>query len=269
MRMVVLTYESLYSSMMLAQLVESRPGRVVGIVSSDCIIQGKGLLGSLRYVLSKAGPEFFLLKSLETVQYKVLVTLWHVLNKPRKVVNMAELARRHGISLTKSADVNSTQTRDWIRELRPDLIVSVYLNQWMGPDLIGQAPKGCINIHPALLPRNRGLFPYFWVLSNGENETGVSVHIVEQKFDAGDIIGQERIEVTPGDTIQSLSYKSAKIGGELLIRAVDDFEADTVTRSPQDPALASYYSWPTSAAYRQFRRAGRRFGSVRELMQYL
>ncbi len=269
MRIVILTYESLYSSMMIAHLVESRPRLVVGIVASSCIIQGKGLLGSLRHVLRKAGPQFFLRKGLETVQYKMLVTLWHALNRPRQVLRIAELAQKYGISLTESADVNSTQTLDWIRELQPDLIISVYLNQWIGLELLELAPKGCINIHPALLPRNRGLFPYFWVLSNGETETGVSVHVVEQQFDTGDVIAQERIEVMPEDTIQSLSYKSAKVGGDLLVQAIDDIEADTVTRLPQDPALASYHSWPTSEAYRQFRRAGRQFGSVRELMQYL
>lgn len=269
MRIVILTYESLYSSMMIAHLIESRPGQVVGIASSSCIIQGKGLLGSLRYVLRKAGPEFFLRKGLETVQYKVLVTLWHILNRPRQVLKVAELAQEHGIALTESTDVNSAQMLDWIRELQPDLIISVYLNQWIGSELLGLAPKGCINIHPALLPRNRGLFPYFWVLSNGERETGVSVHVVERQFDTGDVIAQERIEVTPEDTIQSLSYKSAQVGGSLLVQAVDDIEADAVTRLPQDPALASYHSWPTSEAYRRFRRAGRQFGSVRELMQYL
>lgn len=269
MKIVVLTYESLYSSMMSAHLAESRPGSIVGIVASSCIIQGRGLLDSLRYVFRRAGPEFFLRKGLETMQYKMLVTLWHVLNRPRQVLKIAELAQKHGIALTESADVNSSQTLDWIRQLGPDLIISVYLNQRIGLELLDLAPKGCINIHPALLPRNRGLFPYFWVLSNGEAETGVSVHVVEPEFDTGDVIAQEKIEVMPDDTIQSLSYKSAKVGGDLLVQAVDDIEAGTVTRLPQDPALASYYSWPTTEAYRRFRRAGRHFGSMRELMHYL
>ncbi len=269
LRIVILTYESLYSSMMIAHLAESRPGRIAGIVSSSCIVQGKGLLGSLRHVLQRAGPQFFLRKSLETVQYKTLASLWHLLGRPRKVFKIRELAQKYGLALTKSADVNSAPTIAWIRGLQPDLIISVYLNQWIGPGLLGLAPKGCINIHPALLPRHRGLFPYFWVLANGESETGVSVHIVEPEFDTGDVIAQARIEVSASDTVQSLSYKSARVGGDLLVQAVDAIEADAVVRLPQDPALASYHSWPTSEAYRRFKRAGRQFGSVRELIQYL
>lgn len=269
LRTVILTYESLYSSMMIAHLAESRPGRIGGIVLSSCIVQGKSLLGSLSYVLRRAGPEFFLRKSLETVQYKMLGSLWHVLGRPRKVLKIKEVAGKYGIALTKSADVNSAPTVEWIRGLQPDLIISVYLNQWIGPELLGLAPKGCINIHPALLPRHRGLFPYFWVLANEESETGVTVHIVEPEFDAGDVIAQGSIEVSPSDTVQSLSYKSARLGGELLVQAVDAIETGTVVRSPQDPALASYHSWPTAEAYRRFKQAGRQFGSIRELIQYL
>lgn len=269
MRIVILSYESLYSSMMIAHLAKSRPGQVVGVVSSSCIIQGKSMFGSLRHVLGRAGPEFFIRKSLETVQYKTLVLLWHLLGRPRRVLKVAELARARGIALTESADVNSPETVQWIRERRPDLIISVYLNQWIGNDLIDLPPQGCLNIHPALLPRNRGLFPYFWVLADGEKDTGVSVHFVEKEFDTGDIIAQEKFDVCPEDTIQSLSYRSAQVGGRLLVDAVDAIATGTVRRTPQDPDEASYHSWPTSEAYRRFRRAGRKFGSMRELVGYL
>ena len=120
-----------------------------------------------------------------------------------------------------------------------------------------------------MLPHNRGLFPYFWVLADGEIETGVSVHFVEDRFDTGDIIAQERMFVKPEDTIQSLSYRSAQVGGPLLVEAVRNIMAGSVERIPQDADRASYHSWPTSEAYRRFRRLGRKFGSMKELSQYM
>jgi len=269
MRIVVLSYESLYSNLMIAHLVESALGEVTGIVASSCVIQGKSAFGSLLHVLRRAGPEFFVQKSLETVQYKAFVILRHVLNRPCRVQKLSELAQKHGIALTHSAEVNSPETVRWIRERQPDLILSVYLNQRIGPELLSLPAHGCLNIHPALLPHNRGLFPYFWVLANGETETGVSVHYVETRFDTGDIIAQQKITVTPEDTIQSLSYKSAQVGGPLLTQAVRDVMTGATQRIPQDPAKASYHSWPTSEAYRRFRRAGRKFGSMKELLQYM
>ena len=255
--------------MIIAHLVESRPDQVVGVVSSSCLVQGRGLLGSAWYVFRRAGPEFVVRKTLETTQYKAILTWWKILGRRRNTLTLEELADEHDIALTKSSDVNSPETMRWIHERQPDVIISVYLNQWIGEDLIALPDKGCLNIHPALLPRNRGLFPYFWVLANGETETGVSVHFVEKEFDTGDIVAQEKIEVTPEDTIQSLSYKSAQVGGPLLVAAVDDVAAGVVNRIPQDPAEASYHSWPTSKAYRRFKRAGRKFGSMRGLIQYL
>lgn len=269
MRIVVLSYESLYSSMMLAHLVGARPGQVVGLVQSGCIVQGKGTIGSLRHVLSRAGPEFFVRKALETVQYKAGVILWGLLGRSRQVANMVDLARSQGIPVIESRDVNELETLRWIRARQPDLIISLYLNQWIGAELLSLAPCGCINIHPALLPRNRGLFPYFWVLANGEQESGVSVHFVDRSFDTGDIIAQQAIAVTPEDTVQSLSYRSAQIGGPLLAEAVDAIASGELTRIAQDPARASYHSWPTSEAYRRFKRAGRKFGSMGELLRYL
>ena len=269
MRIVVLSYESLYSSMMLAYLVRARPGQVVGLVLSGCIVQGRGMFGSLRHVLSRAGPEFFVRKSMETVQYKAGVALWQLLGRPRQVMNMVEMAHQQGIPVTESHDVNQPETLSWIEARQPALTISLYLNQWIGEELLTLAPQGCINIHPALLPHNRGLFPYFWVLANGDEETGVSVHFVEKKFDTGDIIAQQKIAVTPEDTVQSLSYKSAQVGGPLLVQAVDAIAAGKVTRIPQDPTRASYHSWPTSEAYSRFRQAGRQFGSMGELLRYL
>jgi len=269
MKIIILSYESLYSSMMIAHLVASRPDQVAGIVSSSRLVQGKGLLSSAWYVFRRAGPEFVVRKTLETWQYKAILTWWKIRGRRHNTLTLEELADEHDIALTESSDVNSPETMRWIQERQPDLILSVYLNQWIGDDLIALAEKGCLNIHPALLPRNRGLFPYFWVLANREPATGVSVHFVEKKFDTGDIVAQEKIEVTPEDTIQSLSYKSAQVGGPLLVAAVDDIAAGMVNRIPQDHTEASYHSWPTSKAYRRFKRAGRKFGSMQELMRYL
>ena len=147
MRIVVLSYESLYSNMMISHLVESGLGEVTGIVGSSCVIQGKSAFGSLLHVLRRAGPEFFVQKALETVQYKALVILRHALNRPCRVPKLADLANSHGIPLTHSADVNSPETMRWIQAQRPDLILSVYLNQRIGPELIALPEHGCLNIH--------------------------------------------------------------------------------------------------------------------------
>lgn len=269
MKIVILSYESLYSSMVIAHLLEARPGQVVGIVLSSCIVHGKGLLGSVWHVLRRAGPEFFFRKSVETIQYKAGMWWCRLTGRSRRVQTVSELAAKHAIPLIHARDVNAPSIQHWIEERQPDLMISVYLNQRIGEELLALPPRGTLNVHPALLPRHRGLFPYFWVLAHGENETGVTVHFVDATFDTGAIVAQQTLEVTPNDTIQSLSYRSALIGGPLLVKSVDDIATGTVSPVPQNGSQASYHSWPTSEAYRRFRRAGRRFGSFGELLRYL
>jgi len=84
-------------------------------------------------------------------------------------------------------------------------------------DLLNLAQKAAINIHSSILPRYAGLAPYYWVLVNGEPETGVSVHYMTENFDEGNIIVQKKSVVRPGISAFNLFLKLANIGGEALL----------------------------------------------------
>jgi len=268
MRIVVMTYETLYSNYITQRLLEERGQEVVGLVSSTCLVYRRSFLGSLLYLLRRGSGEFLLRKGMETLAYRALLLWLRLRGKKPRVLSLKEMASRYSIPLLHSEDVNSPRAVAWIKALNPELLVSIYLNQWIGPELIEMPARGCINIHPALLPRYRGLFPYFWVLANGEEETGVTVHYVDRKFDTGPIIVQERVPILPQDTAQSLSYRCAQVGANLLLKAVKRVE-EGFAGKVQDEAQASYFSWPTSADFRRLRARGRKWGSWRELLDYL
>lgn len=90
-------------------------------------------------------------------------------------------------------DVNAEEILSSIRQAEPDLIVSVTMHHLFGPELLGLAP--CLNLHLSLLPNHRGLMPVFWALHAGDSETGVTVHIVDEKIDNGDILVQKRVPI--------------------------------------------------------------------------
>ena len=175
----------------------------------------------------------------------------------------------HDIPVVGSKDVNDANTMSVVRDWQPDLVISIYLNQMIRRELIDLPQAGCLNIHPALLPRNRGLFPYFWAIANGDEETGVTLHWVDEKFDTGDILLQEPIPLKPDDTMTSLQYKSAQIGTDMLVRGVELIEAGDPPHIPQDNSQATYYSWPSPADQRRFRERGGNYGTVFELMRYI
>ena len=108
-----------------------------------------------------------------------------------------------------------------------------------------------------------------WAIANGDKETGVTLHWVDEKFDTGDILLQEVIPLQPGDTITSLAYESAQVGAEMLIRGLDLIEAGDPPRTMQDNSQATYYSWPRPPDQRRFRQRGGDYGTIFELIRYM
>jgi methionyl-tRNA formyltransferase len=269
LRIVILTYESLYANAMTNHLIRSRPGEVVGVVRSDCLIHGKSLPGGLWFLLRRTGMRFVGRKALEFFQQRAMAILFQLLGREQRVPSLRQMEQKYGVPVVGSKDVNSAATLAQISNWRADLVISIYLNQLIKRELIELPSQGCLNIHPALLPRNRGLFPYFWVLANGDKETGVTLHWVDEQFDTGEILLQEVILVEDDDTITSLSYKSAVVGAEMLERGVSLVDAGNPPRLQQQNAEATYHSWPTIQDQKRFRRQGGSYGTIFDLMRYM
>ena len=269
MRIVILTYESLYSNIQTERLLKEFPGQVVGIVRSDCLIYGKSLPEGLLYLLRKTGLRFVGRKALEFFQSRVTAIGFRLIGRESKVHSLRDMRRIYDVPVIGSKDVNSPQTLQQIRAWQPDTVFSIYLNQLIKPDLINLPSIGTLNIHPALLPRHRGLFPYFWAIANGETETGATIHWVDKKFDTGEIMLQEKISITPADTISSISYNCAVLGAEMLVKAVNLIKAGNPPYIPQDHSQASYHSWPKPADQRRFRKQGGKYGTIFELWKHM
>jgi methionyl-tRNA formyltransferase len=153
--------------------------------------------------------------------------------------------------------VNAPQSLDAIRRLRPDLLVSVAGNQIFRRPLIELAPKGCLNLHTALLPKYRGLMPTFWALKNGESETGVSVFLIDEGIDSGPIVVQKRIGIGT-DSLEQLIRRTKVIGMDAVWEAVEKIRSGNVELMPNPDTEKTYFSFPTRADVRAFRAAGKR-----------
>ncbi len=269
MRIIILTYESLFSNLMTERLLKEFPGQVVGIVRSDCLIYGKSLSAGLLHLMRRTGLRFVGRKALELFQSRVTAIVFRLMGRTPKVNSLRDMRQLYGVPVIGSTDVNQKETFDSIQAWQPDLIISIYLNQLIKKSLIDLPRCGVINIHPALLPRHRGLFPYFWVIAAGETETGVTIHWVDEKFDTGHLLLQEKTAVAPNDTILSLSYKSSIVGAGMLVKAVNLIAAGNPPRLPQDSSQASYHSWPMPTDQRRFREQGGQYGTIFELWKYM
>ncbi len=100
---------------------------------------------------------------------------------------------------------------------------------------------GALNLHGSLLPRYRGRSPVNWVLVQGETETGVTLHYMEEKPDRGDIVAQKRIPITPEDTALTLFAKMTPGAAELIRETYPLLRTGQAPRLPQDHSQASYF----------------------------
>ncbi len=94
-----------------------------------------------------------------------------------------------------------------LRTFSPDYILSVYYRNIISSSVLKLAGYKTMNLHPSLLPKYRGALSSVWALLNGEEETGISFHYMNDKIDDGNIILQKRIKIEKSDTAYSLYQK--------------------------------------------------------------
>ena len=161
--------------------------------------------------------------------------------------SVAEMAARHGIPVFAPDDVNVPIWIERIRTLEPEILFSFYYRHLIGPDILRIPRAGCLNLHGSMLPRYRGRAPGNWVLVRGETETGVTLHHMIARADAGDIVCQQRVVIAPDDTGRTLHEKLVSGAAQLLRRYLPDIKAGKAPRIPQDNSQASYFGRRTPA----------------------
>jgi methionyl-tRNA formyltransferase len=172
--------------------------------------------------------------------------------------SVAALFRASDIEVLTPAN-GSINAPDFLEALRrrPDLLVSVSANQIFRRGLIELAPRGCLNVRSALLPRHPGLMPTFWALRHGDAETGVSVHFVDDGIDTGPILVQRRIPIRER-CLDALLRETKRLGAEAVVEALVKVRDGEVKARPNGAAEGNYNGFPTPSDVSAFLSAGNR-----------
>lgn len=152
---------------------------------------------------------------------------------------------------------------EFIASLNPDVILSVYSKEIIPRTIWSIPPLGCFNLHPAPLPRYRGVSPVVWMLAHREKEMGITLHRVDSGIDTGEIVSQEVFPISPGATEHSVYLQCSELAVAMLDRLLKVGAVPAPPRRPDDGS-ESYYSFPTRAAIKDFYRNGNRFFRWRE-----
>lgn len=158
--------------------------------------------------------------------------------------SLDSLAAEVAAPVFEVTDLRASAARDALAETEPAVIAVACFPLWVPTDVRSLASRAAVNVHPSLLPRHRGPDPLFWVYRCGDTHTGVTVHLLSDRLDAGDIVAQQTIPVEPGLPGDVLEARCAELGADLLVRVVAQAATGTLRPHPQPTTLASYEGWP-------------------------
>ena len=123
----------------------------------------------------------------------------------------------------------------------PDLVFSFYYRSMLPMSLLGRARLGAFNMHGSLLPKYRGRAPLNWAIVKGERETGVTLHEMVEKPDAGRIVDQHAVPIGPDDTAVEVFQRMTEAAVAVLKRSLPALVKGEVQYKPNDLSRGSYY----------------------------
>lgn len=157
-------------------------------------------------------------------------------------IYLDDLSEQHQIPLLKIDNINEPCVLDVLRERKIDWLFIIGWSQIAGADLLNTPAKGCIGMHPTLLPAGRGRAAIPWAILKGLSQTGVTMFKLDEGVDTGDIIGQGVIGLDKRITAAELYERVNQMHVELISRYWPDIVSGNVRLLPQDQKAAT--QWP-------------------------
>ncbi len=151
-----------------------------------------------------------------------------------------DLALKHDIRIIQPEKIKDLNFINRFKDLSPDLAVVAAYGQIFPKGLLEIPKNGFINVHSSYLPFYRGAAPINQAIINGETETGVTIMLLDEGMDTGDIIIQEKIIIEPEENASMLHDRLSVFGAGLLGKALDLLKAGKWSPTPQDNDKATY-----------------------------
>ena len=148
-----------------------------------------------------------------------------------------DAALEYNIPLFQSEKLSSEDTVAQLKALEADVFVVVAFR--MLPKVVWELPKlGTFNLHASLLPQYRGAAPIHWSIINGEQVSGLTTFLIDDKIDTAAILLQKKLDILAEDTMGRLSERMQVHSGELIIATLDGLASGTLKPLPQQEAAA-------------------------------
>jgi methionyl-tRNA formyltransferase len=175
------------------------------------------------------------------IQIELVVT--HA-DDPRETIwfgSVASLCKEHGIPYIQPDASGLLNLLPQFEKIAPDYIFSFYYRHLIASDILAVARIAALNMHGSLLPKYRGRAPVNWAILHGETETGATLHIMEEKPDAGDIVGQVAVSIDPDEDATAVFAKVSSAAVQVMQTTLPTLLEGHVPRTPNVFAKGSYF----------------------------
>jgi folate-dependent phosphoribosylglycinamide formyltransferase PurN len=248
LRIALFTLESLVSSAAVRAFAEAHTAELVLIGQSKPYRAATGgAFGQFWRHLRRSGLRFL-------PYLFVNFVLPSLARRLRKRHGLVDVAQAHGIAMLQVEDVNGAACHAALAAARPDVVLSFHFDQIFTLETLALAPMGGVNIHPSLLPRHRGPIPTFWALQEGPGATGITIHRIAARIDAGAVLAQRAHALPLGvsaSTAARLLHEAALPMIDDVLRALAEGKAEGKPAPP-----LPYCGFPNAAEIRAARRQG-------------
>jgi len=175
------------------------------------------------------------------VEIPLVVTTKDDPNETQWFASAAALAEEYGLPVITPGEVNTPELERTVAEMRPDFVFSFYFRSMIGAPLLNAGRLGALNIHGSMLPRYRGRAPVNWAILHGEKETGATLHYMNARADAGDIVDQLAVPILENDEAREVFGKVCFAAEIILARSLPGLIAGTAPRLPQRLEDGKYF----------------------------
>ncbi|PIP17797.1 MAG: methionyl-tRNA formyltransferase [Parcubacteria group bacterium CG23_combo_of_CG06-09_8_20_14_all_35_9] len=151
-----------------------------------------------------------------------------------------KVALKYNIPVFQSFSVKDSNLKSKILNLKCDLIIVAAYGQILPKEILEIPKLSCVNVHASLLPKYRGSSPIQAAILAGEKETGVTIMLMDEGMDTGDILAQAKLKIAPQETAASIHNKLAKLGAATLIKTLPKWLKGEITPLSQKNKEATY-----------------------------
>lgn len=164
----------------------------------------------------------------------------HPPHKRKYVDEMLKVVDLPDARIFDGSKLHEPEIKAVIRAAKPSIGLSILFDYILRPEFLHIFPQGIVNLHPALLPYNRGQYPNVWSIVEG-TPSGVTLHYIDEGIDTGDVIAQKKVFVEPIDTGESLYRKLERASVELFQQMWPDIKKGEALRATQGTNKGTYH----------------------------